>query len=149
MRNSSSSSSNPSGVQGICPTGWHVPSDAEWKQMEIAVGMSQNDADNTGYRGAIAAKLSDNTGWTYSSTANAAGNLSAPDRNSSGFSALPAGNYNQNGNYINFGTFAFFWSATQYDSSSTWRRSLYYDLAGVNRAYTNKYYGFSVRCVKD
>ena len=145
MRNSSSSSANPSGVQGICPTGWHVPSDAEWKQMEMAVGMSQSDADNTGYRGTIAAKLSGNTGWTSSSTTNAAGNLSASGRNSSGFSALPAGYFS----YNYFGDCAYFWSATESASSSAWRRRLSYNNAGVSRTNGTKDYGYSVRCLRD
>ena len=147
MRNSSSSSANPSGVQGVCPTGWHVPSDAEWKQMEMTVGMSQSDADNTGYRGNIAAKLSGNTGWTSSTTANAAGNLSAPDRNISGFSALPAGSYG--GIYDDFGYYAGFWSATEYDSSDAWQRGLHNNRAGVYRNNTNKGNGYSVRCIRD
>ena len=148
MRNSSTSSANPSGVQGICPTGWHVPSDAEWKQMEMAVGMSQSDADNMGYRGNIAARLCGNTGWTSSSTANAAGNTSATGRNSSGFSALPAGTYHDG--YGSFAYNAFFWSATESSSTSAFGRGLGYDKAGVGRGnnYT-KNNGYSVRCVRD
>ena len=134
-------------VQGVCPTGWHVPSDAEWKQMEMAVGMSQSDADNTGDRGTIAAKLSGNTGWTFSSTTNAAGNLSASGRNSSGFSALPAGYYY--GSYGGFGDGADFWSATETDSSDAWQRSLYYGNAGVHRSCGTKNFGYSVRCLRD
>ena len=148
MGSSSSSSANPSGVQGICPTGWHVPSDAEWKQMEMAVGMSQSDADDTGWRGDIAARLCGNTGWTSSSNANAAGNTSAAGRNSSGFSALPAGYYH--GSYIGFGLNAFFWSATEYSSTSAYYRSLNYNFAGVYRYnHNSKSNGYSVRCVKD
>ncbi len=147
MRNSSSSASNPSGVQGICPTGWHVPSDNEWKQMEMAVGMSQSDADNAGYRGNIAAKLSGNTGWNSSGNANAAGNLNAPDRNSSGFSALPAGYYSSS--YNLFGNGADFWSATEYSSDNAYSRTLYYSNAYVLRNNFNKSYGFSVRCLRN
>ena len=147
MRNSSSSDSNPSGVQGICPTGWHVPSDAEWKQVEIAVGMSQSDADDTGYRGNIAAKLSGNIGWTSSSNANAAGNMSAPNRNSSGFSVLPAGRYYYN--YMSFGTDVHFWNTTEYNSSKAWQHTLKHSSAGVGRSDDDKVSGYSVRCVKD
>ena len=147
MGSSSSSSANPSGVQGICPIGWHVPSDAEWKQMEMEVGMSQSDADNTGYRGDIAARLCGNAGWTSSSNANAAGNTSAAERNSSGFSALPAGYYI--GNYNNFGNYASFWSATENSSTNAWQRYLDYNNAGVRRGYNGKEYGYSVRCVRD
>ena len=147
MRDSPSSSDSPSGVQGICPTGWHVPSDAEWKQMEMTMGMSQNDAYNTGWRGNIAAKLSGNVGWATSTTDNAAGNLSAPDRNISGFSALPAGSYY--GIYSNFGTDAYFWSASAYDDSFVWQRCLKYSMYGVDRENVRMDGSYSVRCVKD
>lgn len=148
MRNSSSSSANPSGVQGICPMGWHVPSDEEWKQMERAVGMSQSDANSTGYRGDIAAKLSGNTGWVSSSITNAAGNMSASGRNSSGFSALPAGG-GDGDSYSNFGREAFFWSATESDGTKARLRHLSYNNAGVSRGLGTKGKGYSVRCVKD
>ncbi|MCQ2263732.1 MAG: fibrobacter succinogenes major paralogous domain-containing protein [Bacteroidales bacterium] len=147
MNGATSSNATPSGVQGICPTGWHVPSDNEWKQMEMAAGMSQSDADNTGWRGNIAAKLCGNTGWNSSTTANAAGNLSAPDRNSSGFSALPAGYYV--GGYGYFGNYANFWSATEASSDYAYYRTLRYDYAGVDRNGNFKSYGYSVRCVRD
>lgn len=147
MRNSTSSSANPSGVQSVCPTGWHVPSDDEWKQMEMAMGMSQSDADNTMWRGDIAAMLSGDAGWYSSSNSNAAGNLSTTDRNLSGFSALPAGGYN--GSYGDFGEYADFWTATERSSSGAWRRGLGYNVSGVYRYENLKSYGFSVRCVKD
>ena len=147
MNGASSSNANPSGVQGICPDGWHVPSDNEWKQMEMAMGMSQSDANDTEYRSNIAAKLSCNTGWSSSSTANAAGNLDTPDRNSSGFSALPAGYYGSN--HVYFGSYAGFWSATERNSDNAYYRGLYYNYAGVGRDDGNKSTGYSVRCVRD
>ena len=150
MHYSFSSNTNPSGVQGICPDGWHVPSDAEWKQMEMAVGMSQSDADSEYSRGSIAAQLCGNTGWTSSNTANAAGNTSATGRNSSGFSALPAG-YHIHGdnNNFNFKNEVYFWSSTEYSSAHVWIRWLYYDRAGVARVKYPKTYYYSVRCVRD
>ncbi len=39
------------GVQGICPSGWHLPTGEEWKQMEMALGMSQSEADLYNWRG--------------------------------------------------------------------------------------------------
>ena len=159
MRNSSSSTANPSGVQGICPDGWHVPSDEEWKQMEMEVGISQSEAGNTGYRGNIAAKLSGNTGWYSSNIANAAGNLVASDRNISGFSALPAGNCHFYTVILevagdpwrkiyNFAYGAYFWSST--GSSSEVSRYLYFDNAGAGRDTDFAKQDFqSVRCIRD
>lgn len=149
MGNDSSSSANPSGVQGICPTDWHVPSDAEWLQMEITVGMSQSDALlSTTFRGSIAARLCDDTGWTSSSTANAAGNISAIGRNSSGFSALPAGSFERVG-AVAIGVAASFWSATEVNNAEAWMRGLNSNRAGVARYQQFEYMGFSVRCVRD
>ena len=146
MRNSSSSSANPSGVQGICPNGWHVPSDAEWKQMEMAVGMSQSEyvcgSDNT----YIAKALAGTTGWSSSPNTCAVGNTPSQN-NSTGFSALPAGYYN--GSYNYFGYSVDFWSATENSSSYVYNRSLRYNYATVYRYSDYKNYGVSVRCVKD
>ncbi len=49
--NAESSYNNPSGVLGVCPTGWHLPSDDEWKQLEMHLGLSQSEADQEGFRG--------------------------------------------------------------------------------------------------
>ena len=73
-RNSSSSSSNPSNVQGICPTGWHVPSDAEWTQLTNYVSSQSeyvcgNDEEN------IAKVLASTTGWNISTNTCAVGNI--------------------------------------------------------------------------
>ena len=133
-------------MQGICPIGWHVPSDEEWKQMEISVGMSWSDANNSGYRGDIAARLSGDIGWLSSGAANTPGNLSAAYRNSSGFSALPAG-ARTDPNY--FGYEASFWSSTANDSNYAWHRILFFNLAGVQRLASAKSRGYSVRCIKD
>lgn len=146
-RYATASSADPGGIQGICPNGWHVPSDAEWKQMEMAVGMSQSDANGTGYRGSIAARLCGNTGWSSSTNANAAGNTSATERNSSGFSALPAGLYK--GFYTVFSYEAYFWCV--WNDTEAGRRAMRYTNAGVTRSggsdMSNR--GQSVRCIKN
>ena len=147
MNEASSSNSNPSGVQGICPNGWHVPSDAEWKQMESFLGISQSDINNSGWRGCIATTLSGDTGWQSSNIFNAAGNLNALEHNSSGFNALPAGSYN--GFYNEFGNSAFFWAATEHDATFAFYRSIYYNDAGVYYNGCGKEVGFSVRCIRD
>ena len=51
MNGELSSEANPSGMQGVCPNGWHLPSDSEWKQLEMYLGMSQSEADSENYRG--------------------------------------------------------------------------------------------------
>ena len=146
MHGASSSTANPSGVQGICPTGWHVPSDAEWTQLTDYVS-SQSEyvcgSDST----YIAKALAGTTGWSSSTNTCAVGNTPSQN-NSTGFSALPAGLYD--GDYLDFGDYALFWSATERNSDFAYKRTLGYDYAGVSRGnYFTKYLGFSVRCVRD
>lgn len=106
----------------IAPKGWHLPSDDEWKQMEVNAGMSQSDADGGWVRGKFAAKLCANSGWKSSNSDNAAGNLNAPDRNTSGFSALPAGHYYWiSCEFGHVGEEAHFWSATEYMGDYVYR----------------------------
>ncbi len=145
MRNSSSSSSNPSGVQGICPTGWHVPSDAEWTQLENYVG-SQSAYQCNGSSSNIAKALASATGWNSSTTTCTVGNTPA-NNNATGFSAVPAGTVHAM--YLSFGYEAHFWSATQNSSNFAYYRYLYYNSAGVYRDYFYKDGGYSVRCLRD
>ena len=145
MHGASSSSSNPSGVQGICPNGWHVPSDAEWTQLTDYVGsQTQFQCDNSS--GNIAKALASTTGWNSDASTCAVGNNSSTN-NATGFSALPAG-YGS-GNYGNFGYAAKFWSATESSYGFAYYRRLYYNDADVGRYDDNEYNGFSVRCVRD
>ena len=144
MNTSSSSSSNPSGVQGICPNGWHVPSDAEWTQLTDYVGSQpQYQCNNSSAN--IAKAFAATTGWNISTETCAVGNnLSA--NNVIGFSAVPAGNYSNIYNY--YGYNSHFWSTTQ-GNSSVWGRGLHNDLSNVVRGSNNNYCGFSVRCLRN
>ena len=138
-----SSDANPSGVQGVCPDGWHLPGDSEWKQLEMFLGMSQAEADGTGSRGTDeGGKLKENgtTHWVSPNTG---------ATNSSGFTALPGGYRYRYGNFYLMGTTAAFWSSTEASSYHAWARLLYYDNSEVGRYSHSKDYGFSVRCLKD
>ena len=147
MQNSSSSSANPSGVQGICPTGWHVPSDAEWTQLTDYVGnQTQYQCDNSSDN--IAKALASTTGWNSSSINCAVGNNPGTN-NATGFSALPAGEYSGYDDDDNVGYGTDFWSATEGNDGNAYYRNLYYISAGVYRNNFGKYGGFSVRCVRD
>jgi uncharacterized protein (TIGR02145 family) len=145
MHGSSSSTTNPSGVQGICPTGWHVPSDEEWTQLINYVSShTQYQCNNSSEN--IAKALASTTGWYSITTACAVGN-NLSTNNAVGFSAFPAGSYY---NYSrNFGSYANFWSATEYNGYGVYGRSLGGSYANVSRDLPNKNYGYSVRCVRD
>lgn len=131
--------------RGICPEGWHVPTSYEWSTMLRAAG--------AGDRGA--GKLAGGDSWTpYTPQSDddddTPGNLAYAERNSSGFSAVPAGYYN--GSLNNVGYNAFFWSATQtigYRYYAEFYELKYRNAKVYNENNLSKSYGLSVRCVRD
>ena len=151
MRNSSSSSANPSGVQGICPTGWHVPSDAEWTQLTDYVS-SQSEyvcGSNNTY---IAKALASDYGWQITADDVCAVGYDQSSNNVTGFSALPAGDYDGSygsSGYGGFGYGTYFWSATEYNDYYAYYRLLGSSGAHVDRGYYGENGGFSVRCLRD
>ncbi len=144
MHGASGSSTNPSNVQGVCPTGWHLPSDAEWTQLTDYLS-SQNEYMCNDWSGSIAKSLASTTGWISSTSTCAVGNTPS-NNNSTGFSALPAGTYRSGSS--GFGSMAEFWSATE--GTKAYYRYLSYYSSGVGRddSLANTI-GRSVRCVKD
>ncbi|MCH2023274.1 MAG: T9SS type A sorting domain-containing protein [Saprospiraceae bacterium] len=101
MNGEALSNSNPSGVQGICPNGWHVPSDAEWTELEMALGLPAADTAIYGLRGTHAGHMKSTTGWVSGMNGT----------NTSGFNALPAGYYNSSNNFVDLGSVATFWTS--------------------------------------
>lgn len=145
MHGANSSSNNPSGVQGICPNGWHVPSDAEWTQMTSYLS-SHSEYVCGGDDANIAKSLAATHGWQRADDQYAVGcDLSA--NNATGFSARPAGNYYNN--YFETEYAAYFWSTTENHSTTAYNRYLYYNVPSVRRNDDYKTYGYSVRCVRD
>lgn len=146
MGDYTSSGANPSGVQGICPSGWHVPSDAEWTQLTNYVS-SQSVYLCNNNSSCIAKALSSTTYWNNSTKTCGVGNT-LNTNNSTNFGALPAGYYSHS--YFNSGFVAYFWGATEaYTGLSAWYRGLSYTGATVSRSDFLKRDGFSVRCVKN
>ena len=128
----------------LCPTGWHVSSDNDWKTLELFLGMSQEQVDATGLRGtieggALKSVLISNEGWNFP-------NVGAT--NSSGFSALGAGYRSNNGILTNQNISANFWTNTEFNSQTVWGRSLSASNDHISRVAVDKGYGLSVRCVK-
>jgi uncharacterized protein (TIGR02145 family) len=143
MNGASSSSNNPSGVQGVCPNGWHLPSDAEWKQLEMYLGMSQADADNTGFRGVDEGGKLKEAGTVHWDSPNTGAT------NESGFTALPGSDRVQDGGFGRTGIYAHFWTATETGGDNARSRYLDYLSAGVARGENIKREGYSIRCVRD
>ena len=142
MHGSSSSENNPSGVQGICPKGWHVPSDAEWNELGVYV---YNHPEQ--YGNSVAKALASNDGCWEESEAPGTPGCDQSSNNTTGFSAVPAGFYS--GLYNSFGNDAYFWSATQSNSGYAYGRDLGYSYARVLSGDATKNLGFSARCVRD
>ncbi len=130
--------------RNIAPEGWHVPTDDDWKQLEMYLGMSLEDADDIGWRGTDEGGKLKESGTYYWTDPNTGAT------NASGFSALPAGYRSNNLDYFNGkGSHAYFWYIEEYDTDRAWRRLLYFDYSTINRSHDYKHYGFSIRCVKD
>ena len=145
MNGAESSRTNPSGVQGICPSGWHVPSDAEWTQLADYVS-SRSEYTCGGDNSSIAKALAATAGWNEFDRECRVGNDQSSN-NATGFSALPAGIYN--GDYIAFSESAYFWSATAYDLNTVFCRDLAYTTYLFLHDDQYKGRGFSVRCLRD
>lgn len=143
MNGAESSDANPSGVQGICPDGWHLPSDAEWKQLEMYLGMSETDVHYTGWRGTVEGGKLKEAGTTHWADPNAGAN------NESGFTALPGGYRSSNGGFSGIRLNGYWWSSTEFGTSVAWSRGLDYGDSSVNRYDYDKSMGFSVRCLRD
>jgi uncharacterized protein (TIGR02145 family) len=129
----------------IAPSGWHVPTDEEWKELEIYLGMNQSAADNTGWRGMDEGGKIKEKGTTHWNSPNTGAT------NECGFSALPGGSRHFfNGIYLKMNYSAYFSSSTGYDSnySYAWGRELSYCSPTINRSVKHKQDGFSVRCVR-
>ena len=146
MHGTSSSSTNPSGVMGICPVGWHVPSDTEWDEMEETVRSNSAYRCN-GVENNIAKALASQTGWNPSTNDCAVGNEPSTN-NATGFGALPAGGFGSSLNGPSGSSRTYFWSATM-GGSGAWARYLGSNDAALGRKsyYTASW--FSVRCLRD
>ena len=118
---------NTQGAQGICPTGSHIPSDNDWKILEVQLGMTQVQADTTGWHG-----TDQGTQLKHGGT--------------SGLNMLLAGNRNTAGSFYGLSSYANLWSSSE-SSTSAWHRYLYTSYATVNRSTYVKSNGFSVRCI--
>ncbi len=129
MNNSASSTAVPSGIQGVCPDGWHLPSRAEWEVM-------------TDYIGGVSAEgkmLKATSGWKDGGNG----------EDTYGFSALPGGRAYSNGSFVDVGGSGYWWSATDTYSGVAQSRYMSYNFEDARWGNYNKEYLSSVRCVRD
>ncbi len=121
--------------RGLCPEGWHVPSDAEWTELTDYLG------DNASGKLKATGTIEAGTGLWYAPNTGAT--------NETGFTALPAGGAARNGSFYYIGYHVYFWSATENRTDLNWYRYLNYYESYVTKTYTYKGWGLSVRCIKD
>lgn len=133
-------------TQGLCPDGWHIPTDQEWGALEVALGMGLNAAYNEmGVRGhdeEIGILLKDFCYGNY------------PNCNSTNFSAKYSGYRNLEGNFLNgydanTAAYSCFWTSTSYNECAAYARSIYASSDGTWRDLILKNSGLSCRCVMD
>ena len=135
---------NGPGPQGICPTGWHVPTDNEWKCLEMSLGMSQANADATGVRGANAGGELKQTGTSLW----AAPNTGAT--NSSGFTSIPGGGWRSNiSSWYLPGGWGMYWTASTSGGNPIYRWTSFANGDITRQPLSDPNFGFAVRCVKD
>jgi uncharacterized protein (TIGR02145 family) len=121
--------------RGLCPLGWHVPSDLEWMNLETELGMVEANLGTTGFRGSVGIALKDSAGWNGDNT--------------SGLTALPGGWRRDNGSFLAVGMSGIWWSSSIVGSSEGWFRSMHTNNDGVNRNTISLGDGMSIRCVLD
>ena len=143
-----------------CPSGWHLPTDAELNVLEtytVSVINSPNpqypcSTSETGWR-----RCADDNGTDAGGTYGAGKSLKKVGQGTGvgagddlvGFSALLAGYRNTDGSFSNLGSYTLFWSSSASSSFHAWRRNLNTYYSTVNRNSNTKDYGFSVRCLRD
>jgi uncharacterized protein (TIGR02145 family) len=122
-----------SGAQGICPPGWHLPSDVDFTVLTNYLG-GQGEAGGKMKEAGLVHWQAPNTGAT----------------NASGFTALPGGyRLNTDGSFTGLGQYGIFWSSSASDAASSWDRYMFYTNDDATRGSAPKGNGFSVRCLKN
>jgi uncharacterized protein (TIGR02145 family) len=129
---------------GICPAGWHVPTDAEWNVLVKFLDINSDTTCTSCTQSSIAGGKMKNSGTSYWPAPNGSAT------NSSGLSALPGGHRDLNGSYL-FVNNGYYWTSTETigNINNAWSRDLNNLFGNINKPNYNKRFGFSVRCVKD
>jgi uncharacterized protein (TIGR02145 family) len=127
----------------LCPKGWRIPTDNDWKELELFLGVPASEIERTGERGAVADKLKTTEGWKASSYTN---------NNATDFSIKPAGARLDNGEFTTLTQYGNFWTSTVYDDRYgllyLWNHHVHYNTHAVGRIYTLANNGYSCRCIK-
>ena len=142
---SNASTSNPSGVQGVCPSGWHLPSEAEYTQLTDFVQAQSEYACDSTHTNYVASAMASNEGWNTSPIECAPG-YNMASNNATGFNALPAGQWAQDPSGI--GQYASYWGASG-DSSTAYSWNLLMNHPYPVVSYDMSEWAYAVRCVRN
>lgn len=146
-------------AQSACPDGWHLPTDEEWNELEISLGVSSNQTSVSGFHGTDqGSRLKSTWDWAYHSWKDRYGNGS----NETGFTALPGG-----GRFIDYsshsldtytfgglGDYGYWWTASkesgdEYSGTYMWFRALFYYSDQIYRNKESEKEAYSMRCIKN
>jgi uncharacterized protein (TIGR02145 family) len=132
--------------RNICPSGWHVPTDAEWTILTDY--LTNNGYGYKGNRDEISKSMAATSGWTTNYIDGNVGN-DQMSNDKSGFSAFGGGYRYGNGAFNGFGSFGYWWSATEVYATTALYRNLSYYHNDVYRDSSSKQNGISIRCIKN
>jgi len=132
----------------LCPTGWHVPNDAEWATLQNYLVANGYNYDGTTSDNKIAKSMASTTGWASDLYTGDIGNNPSTN-NKSGFTALPGGYRYSSGSFILIGDFGGWWSSTENGTSYADGRGLLYSNYSLSYNYSDKVSGFSIRCLRN
>ena len=132
--------------RNVCSTGWHIPTDAEWTTLTDY--LTNNGYGYGGSGNDIGKSMAATSTWFTNGIAGTVGNDLASN-NSSGFTALPSGYRNWDGNFYYIGKFSYMWQAKEWDVPNANVLGISYDFGTAAKTYFYKIDGMSVRCLRD
>ncbi|MCD4745042.1 MAG: fibrobacter succinogenes major paralogous domain-containing protein, partial [Bacteroidales bacterium] len=134
-------------ANGLCPTGWHVPTNDEWTALTDFIG---GTASPHGNELKSCRQVNSPQGWGCNTSEHPRWNESSENGTDNyGFSGLPGGDRSGSGNFYYVGDYGLWWSSAEGSSSGSWYRGLTYYDGAVGVSSSSKQDGFSVRCLRD
>lgn len=131
-------------AEDVCPTGWRLPNDNDWKTLEKFLGMSATEANDVGWRGTNQGEMLKSDHDWYGG---------GHGSNTSGFNALPSGFRNMANKHVKQAEEALYWTATEDGTNNAWARKFHWNTNWnghkIFRWPYSKVQAHSVRCIRD